>query len=109
MVDIGGPKHISPQDKAMYQQEYKHGVDIFKNALNEYTSAHEVHKKEAFRNVMNMALEVLNDTARGLMRKDLLAHNKAIQKDLQSYQNSQEDADKAKLISDLDRAQKKIE
>lgn len=106
--DVGGLRHITPQDRAMYQEEYKHGIDLFQRALNEFSSAHEIHKKEAFRQVMDRALQVLNDTARGLKRQDLLEHNKTIGEDFKSYQKTQDDAHKAKLTNDLEQAQKRI-
>lgn len=103
-----GPRPLTPQDRAMYKEEYRHGVDLFQRALNEYSSADEIHKKEAFRQVMDRALQVLNDTARGLKRTDLMAQNKTIQEDLKSYESSQKDEDKSKLAADLQQAQKKI-
>lgn len=102
---IQGPRP-SREDMKMYAQEYKHGVDLFQRALVEYKSAHEVHKKDAFRNVMDKALQVLNETARGMRRNDLLAQNQKIQDDFQTFQSSQSNKDGTKLEGDLAHAKR---
>jgi hypothetical protein len=108
MVDSAGPTQgggpISPQDRKLYTEEYHHGVNLFKRALNDYSTANEVHKKDAFRQVMDKALQVLNETAAGLKRQDLLQKNQKIQSDYDTYQNSQEASDKTALTNDLDQA-----
>ena len=49
MASIGGSGDgaapLSPQDKRMYEQEYKQGVDLFQRSLGEYEKADEMYKK----------------------------------------------------------------
>lgn len=108
MGNTPSPRPITARDKELYKEEYHHGVDLFKRALNEYSAADEVHKKDAFREVMDRALQVLNDTARGLKRTDLLAQNSKIREDFDSYQASQKDTEKNQLVNDLDQADKSV-
>ena len=109
MVDsIQDGGSITPQDKKLYTEEYHHGVNLFKRALNEYSTAGEVHKKDAFRQVMDKALNVLNETAAGLKRQDLIDKNQKIKADYDSYQASQKEDAKKTLTNDLDQADKSV-
>ncbi len=105
MSSIEGSGPINPQDMQAYRHEYKQGVDLFQRALKEYSTADEVHKKEAFKNVMENALQVLNDSARGMKRPDLLQKNQQIAKDFQNFQDSESPQTQKKLTQDLNQAQ----
>jgi hypothetical protein len=112
-VDSAGPTQgggaVSPQDNnKLYAEEYHHGVNLFKRALNDYSTAQEVHKKDAFREVMDKALQVLNETAAGLKRQDLMEKNEKIKTDYDSYQASQKEDAKIALTNDLDQADKSV-
>ena len=103
-----GPSPMSPHDRVLYEQEYRRGVDLFQRALDQYSKADEIHKKDAFREVMDRALQVLNETARELKRGDLMTQNQKISKDLESYQNNDVDTAKNQLAQDLNQAKKSI-
>jgi len=105
MSSVEGSGPTSPQDLQTYRQEYKQGVDLFQRALKEYSSADEVHKKDAFKNVMENALQVLNDSARGMKRPDLLQKNQQIAKDFQDFQDTGSVQAKTQLSQDLKQAQ----
>lgn len=109
MANVQGPNEgmpISPRDRVQYEQEYRRGVDLFQRALTEYSKTDEIHKKDAFREVMDRAMQVLNETARELKRSDLMDQN---QKIAQSFQLLQEnEADGAKLTKDLKDAKKTV-
>jgi hypothetical protein len=92
----------------LYKDEYQHGVDLFQRALTEYKTADEVHKKEAFRHVMDKALQVLNETAQGMKRQDLLEQNQKIATDFQTYQHNPSTEAEQQLKQDLDLASKKL-
>lgn len=99
---------INPQDKKLYTQQYKHGIDLFQRALDGHATAGEVHKKDAFKKVMDQALNILNETARGLKDQKLLEQNAKIEQDYNSYRHSETGTEKDKLISDLNQAGKEI-
>jgi len=109
MADVHGPNEgaapISRHDKLLYEQEYRQGVDLFQRALSEYSKADEVHKKEAFHEVMDRAMQVLNETARELKRSDLMEQNKKI---AQSFEGLSNEADPAKLAQNLKEAKKTV-
>jgi len=111
MRNVEGPNEgasspISPRDKILYEQEYRRGVELFQRALSEYDKADEIHKKDAFREVMDRAMQVLNETARELKRSDLMDQN---QKIAQSYQGLQDkEIDPSQLAQKLKEAKKTV-
>ena len=110
MSNVQGPGEggtpITPRDKVLYEQEYRRGVDLFQRALNEYEKAGEVNKKEAFHEVMDRAMQVLNETARELKRTDLMDQNQKIAQSLQGLESS--DKDVSKLTQNLNDAKKTV-
>ncbi len=103
-----GPAPLPHDPQKAYAMEYKHGVNLFQRSLDEYSKADEVHKKAAFQDVMHRALQVLNETARGLKREDLLKQNEAIAQDLKAYEDKGDAASKNALAKDLNQAKKSI-
>lgn len=109
MSSVGDtPIPPNPEDQKLYKQEYVHGLDLFQRALEQHAKAEEVHKKAAFEEVMERALQVLNDTARGLKREDLQSQNQQIGKDLKAYEDKSDDATRQALAKDLQRAKDSI-
>ena len=97
-IQGGGTSPLSPEDKKLYEQEFKQGVDLFQRALNEYSKADEMNKKQAFKEVMDRALQVLHQTSYELHRDDLEKQTSKIEKDYEAYQNG---APKDALSKDL--------
>ena len=106
--DKGGMGPITPREKKMYEQEYKHGADLFQRALQQNNTSDNPYQKEQFGEVMDKAMQVLNETARELKRKDLMDQNKLIAQDYKAYQNNPNDQVSSKLKQDLDKAKKSI-
>lgn len=107
--DISGIGPLSPSEKKMYEQEYKHGADLFKRALEQYSKSDNAYQKEEFKDVMDQAMQVLNESAQGLMRQELLKQNETITKDYANFQKLPNDTERqGKLSNDLDRAKKSI-
>lgn len=110
MAEVHGPSEglppITPHDRKMYEDEYRHGVDLFQRALNEYEKADEIHKKEAFKEVMDSAMQVLNETARELRRTDLQEQNQKISQSFETFEANDKDA--TKLARNLNQAKNTI-
>jgi hypothetical protein len=104
----GGPGPLSPRDKKMYEQEFKHAADLFQRSLNEYAASDNPYQKEEFKEVMNKAMRVLNETAQELTRKELLKQNQAIEQDWANYQQDGTITSKDKLNSDLEKAKREF-
>ena len=105
MSRIEGGGQINPQDLQTYRHEYKQGVDLFQRALKEYSAADEIHKKDAFREVMENALQILNDSAKAMKRTDLLQKNQQIAKDFQDLQDTGSLQAQKHLTDDLNQAE----
>jgi hypothetical protein len=93
MSQIQGPGEgsfpITRHDKIQYEREYRDGLNLIRRSFDEYNKADEIHKKEAFHDVMNQALQVMNDSAQALKRSDLLAKNQQIAQSLETMDATQ--------------------
>jgi hypothetical protein len=108
MTEIHDTGPITPREKKMYEQEYKHGADLFQRALQQSDKSDNPYQKEQFGEVMDKAMAVLNQTARELKRNDLMDQNKQIAADYQTYQNEPTPGHLKRLNQDLDKAKKSI-
>ena len=106
--DSSGLGPLTPQVKKEYEEEYKHGADLFLRALNEYSKSDNMFQREEFKGVMEKAMQVLNDTARGLHRQELETQNKKIENDYATFQDQESPEAKAKLTQDLTKAKKTV-
>jgi hypothetical protein len=106
MTDNVGP--LSPHDKKMYEQEYRHGADLFQRALEQYNKAENPYQKNEFKSVMDKAMNVMNETAQALMRKELLQQNDKISQDYAAFQDHPDAQSQKELAKDLDRAKRAI-
>jgi hypothetical protein len=105
--NISGLNNISAQDKMMYEKEYKRSAELFTQALNECVKSQNMYQREEFKDVMQESMKILNQTARQLMRKELLQQNEQIAKDFATFQKFPEDPDtQEKLLGDLEKAKK---
>lgn len=108
MTIEGGATPLSPQDKKLYRQEYLHSVDLFQRALNEYSNSDNVYQKEEFKGVMDMAMQVMNETARELKNPNLLAQNQKIAEELMKYEEDPSSPLQADLVNDLNQAKRSV-
>src|SRR5277367_247926 len=104
MVDqIGGegetPSVTPRQERKMYEAEYKQAADLFQKTLTEYSKSDNKYQKAEFQKVMEESLQVLNETATELKRKDLLSQNNQIEKDYTAFQS--DETKNSKLKQDL--------
>lgn len=109
MSEIQGGGPISPRERKLYEQEYKHGADLFQRALVQYEKSDNPYQKEQFGEVMDKAMRVLNETARQLKRKDLLRQNDEISKEYEDYKKNPSDLLASKLADDIAQAKQSIE
>ena len=100
---------LFPPEKREYELEYKHGADLFKRALNDYLKSDNYFQKEEYKEVMQKAMQVLNETAAELKRQELFKQNQMIQKDFTSFQKLDNEASIEKLAKDLEKAKKSVE
>ncbi len=99
---------LSPQDKRAYEAEYKHGIDLFQRALNDYSHSKNMFQKAEFKEVMEKAMQVLNETAGELKKQDLLKQNEALAKDLAAFESQDDAANTTQLMKDLNKAKRSL-
>ena len=108
-ISSNSPTPITPREKKMYEQEYKHGAQLFQKALQQYVKSDNPYQQDEFQHVMDKAMRVLNETAGELNRKALLEQNDKIQKDYAAFSDKPGDpAAFNQLNHDLDQAKKSI-
>jgi len=104
----GDVNKISPQDRKLYEQEYKNGAKLFQETLDDYAHANSKYQKQAFKNVMDKALDVLNQSARALNEDKLLQQNAKIQKDYETFKQQDTPEAQQKLNDDLSQAKNRV-
>lgn len=98
MVDnVGG---VSPENKAIYKDQFERGLNLFEKSLNQYQSA-EGHKKEVFKDVMDKALNIMNETAKAGLGKTGADKEKNLEKDYNNYIASESPDALDKLNNDI--------
>lgn len=107
-IDSTGPVRASQTDK-LYRQEYQHGANLFEEALNQANKTSYDPKNEQFADVMKMAMEILNQTARGLKNEKLLKQNEKINEDFKAYQANPNKEHLDALRSELNQARDSLD
>ena len=107
-VGNSGMSPLSPQDKRAYEAEYRHGHDLFKRALDDYSHSKNMFQKAEFKEVMGKAMKVLNETAAELQRKELQQQNERISQDFASFDEQDNSTNISQLTKDLDNAKRSV-
>jgi hypothetical protein len=96
MVEVQGSGAVPPEWRAQYKQDFSRSVDLFQRSLEEYEKADEVHKKAKFKEVMDKALQVMNETAKGALSTEAEKQKEQLEKDYQHFiaQNTPENYQK---------------
>lgn len=103
MTDPISGKPIPHDLQATYRSEFARGVKLFEKSLKEYqtTSDDEAAKKAKFKDVMNKALTIMNESARGFMNEHAQKEEANFEKDYQSYIAAETPDNAKKLEKDL--------
>jgi hypothetical protein len=104
-IQGNGGHSISPREKKLYKNEYVQGAQLFQKALQQYTKSDNPFQREEFRQVMDQAMNVLNETARELKTDSLKTQNEKIAKDYTAFMNQPADETKVNALNqDLEKA-----
>lgn len=95
--------NIPPELRATYKQEFARGVKLFEESLTAYqtTSDDQAEKKAKFKDVMDQALKIINESARGCLTARGQKEEVKLEKDYQSFLNNDTPANYRKLNNDL--------
>ena len=105
-----GPNSASSPHE-QYITEFKKSAHLFEDALKEYqqTPADEVVKRQAFKEVMDRALQVMSETAMETCRKSNQQQlEKKLEEDYQKFEKDYNDKNKEALNKDYENLLKDI-
>jgi hypothetical protein len=106
MSGIEGSGSIPPDVRATYRQEFAHGLDLFQRSLSEYQSTDAGHKKDMFKQVMDEALQVMNETAKMCLNRAGQKQESALASDYDTFMSNGSSSSLQKLNSDIDQLKK---
>src|SRR5581483_3391078 len=87
MKDPFSGNRISPELQATYRNEFARGIKLFEESLTAYenTPPDEVIKKAKFKDVMDKALKIMNESARGFLSESGKSEESKLEKDYQAF------------------------
>jgi hypothetical protein len=86
MVDpIQGGGEVSPQDRALYRQEFERAVNLFQESLAAYQQSEIPMQKEEFKKVMDKTLLVIHQTIREAVKSRAEGKEKQLDQDYQNF------------------------
>lgn len=103
MTDPISGKSIPPELQATYRNEFSRGVKLFEESLAAYetTPPDEVAKKAKFKDVMDKALKIMNESARGFLSASGKSEESKLEKDYQSFLAQDNPENYKKLNEDI--------
>ena len=97
---ISGPG--SPQDKALYKQEFDKAVHLFQKSLSAYEQSQIQGQKDAFKDVMKKALEVIHQTLPQVINQKLAEQKEhKLTQDYNQFLSNDSPKNVQKLLADL--------
>lgn len=104
MVDPTSGNNV-PQDlKHVYKQEFMEGANLFEQSFSQYQNSQIPAQKEAFKDVMKKALNVMNETAKLCLSKEAQKNEAQLNNSFEEFssnQNPQTMQDLSKSIDNL--------
>lgn len=108
MSDIGGvqggqpQKPRSPEELECYKGDYNEGFKLFQNAFTEYNKPDlEAHKKAKIQDVMDKALNVMNETACVAISEGKRAQEVQLSSDYKAFINNPSPENQKKVSDDI--------
>jgi hypothetical protein len=106
MGKIEGEGSISPETMAIYKQEFQRGMNLFEQSLHEYQNTEAGPKKDKFKEVMELTMQVMNETAKLALSKSAQKTEGVLEQDYQSYISDSSEDNLNKLQGDIDKLHK---
>ena len=98
------PTPPSPEDIKRYQNDYQKSLDLFNKSFHNYIQPNiETHKKEMFKQVMDEALKVMNETACVALKNERDREKEAqLNSDYHTFVKDPSAENKGKIQQDLE-------
>jgi hypothetical protein len=97
-MEISGPFSQPPS----YQQDFAKSVDLFDKSFQGMQTSTFDAQKQQYVKTMQDCLKVMQDAASGLVNKHLADLKGKLSNDLASYLNTPTDANKEKVLNDIE-------
>lgn len=102
MADPIDHENISPKLQETYRNEFARGVKLFQDSLVEYEKSQNEPQKEKFKDVMNKALNIMNESARGFLSTRGKEDQKTLETDYQNFLSKDTPENYQKLNADIE-------
>lgn len=96
--------NIDPSHRGVpptYKQEFETGLELFRNSLLQYSKATEPHQKDAFKQVMQKALAIMNQSAKASLGPSVQNMQHQLEVDFQNFLSHEDSESRQKLLSDI--------
>ena len=105
MVKVEGPGggHTpTPEEIKAYKTDYQKSFKLFQDAFTEYNKPDvEFHKKEMLKDVMNRALQIMNEVAIVSVNEAKQAKETKLVKDFQSFISQPNNGNRETILKDI--------
>jgi hypothetical protein len=109
MVDpVSGDGNISPQLQQVYKQEFMEGANLFQQSLQQYQNSNIPAQKEAFKDVMQKAMNVMNETAQLCLSKEAQKKEMKLNQDFQAFQSNDTEGNAAQLNKSINSLKRSV-
>ena len=78
-----------PHLQQVYKQDFTQGANLFKQSLEQYQNSNNPLQKEAFKDVMQKAMVVMNETAKLCLSQEAQKKEAKLNDDFNNFQNSE--------------------
>lgn len=101
---------ISKSDESQYRKEVKEGIQIFQKSFEGAAKTKDFpEKKQLFEKSAREALQAINDAAKALANKEILAQKDQLQKDYDHYLQQSTPDNQKQVEQDLSAFRKTLE
>ncbi len=109
MAEIRGIDDLNPEELHQYRNEFKRGIKLFQECLENYNEATEPHKKNEFKKVMNNTLDTMNEMVNVALRNHEQKINDKLKQDYERYTATETSQNYNELHKDIKMLKKNME
>lgn len=85
MDPINNSGQVNPQDKAIYKQDFNQSLSLFQKSLQDFNQSNLPAQKEAFKEVMRDAMQIMNQTAQLCLDKHAQKQEAILNSEFQTF------------------------
>ncbi len=104
MSGINPSDSVSPDDKRIYEKQFRESMQCFSEALGSYSkkgSSDDIYQKSKYKDVMDKMLSVMNELANVTLQKGAKEAEGKLSSDYQTFAQSGDEENLKKVQQDL--------